>query len=129
MPMSETYVNVRYFVDDVQASVDWYTKHLGFELISSAAPAFADVKRGALRLLLSGRASSAGRPMPDGAQPASAGWNRFELVFDDLAAEVERLRAAGVRFRNEVVTGPGGSQILIQDPSGNLIELFQPASR
>jgi catechol 2,3-dioxygenase-like lactoylglutathione lyase family enzyme len=129
MPMSETYVNVRYFVDDVQASVDWYTKHLGFELISSAAPAFADVKRGALRLLLSGRASSAGRPMPDGAQPASGGWNRFELVFDDLAAEVERLRAAGVRFRNEVVTGPGGSQILIQDPSGNLIELFQPASR
>jgi catechol 2,3-dioxygenase-like lactoylglutathione lyase family enzyme len=129
MPMSETYVNVRYFVDDVQASVDWYTKHLGFELISSAAPAFADVKRGALRLLLSGRASSAGRPMPDGAQPVPGGWNRFELVFDDLAAEVARLRAAGVRFRNEVVTGPGGSQILIQDPSGNLIELFQPASR
>lgn len=127
--MSETSVNVRYFVDDVQESVDWYTAHLGFELISSAAPAFADVKRGSLRLLLSGKASSAGRPMPDGAQPAPGGWNRFELVFEDLSGEVERLRAEGVSFRNDVVTGPGGSQILIRDPSGNLIELFQPALR
>lgn len=126
--MNETFVNVRYFVDDVQASIEWYSAHLGFELISSAAPAFADVKRGALRLLLSGRASSAGRPMPDGAQPSPGGWNRFELVVDDLSAEVARLRAEGVGFRNDVVTGPGGSQILIQDPSGNLIELFQPAA-
>lgn len=127
--MSETYVNVRYFVDDVQASIDWYGAHLGFELISSAAPAFADVKRGALRLLLSGKASSAGRPMPDGAQPAPGGWNRFQLVFENLSGEVERLRAEGVTFRNGIVTGPGGAQILVQDPSGNLIELFQPASR
>ncbi len=127
--MNETHVNVRYFVNDVQAAVDWYTTHLGFKLISSAAPAFADIKRGALRLLLSGKASSAGRPMPDGAQPAPGGWNRFELVCTDLAAEVERLRGEGVSFRNDIVSGPGGSQILIQDPSGNLIELFQPAPR
>ncbi|HEY5675157.1 MAG TPA: VOC family protein, partial [Myxococcales bacterium] len=120
--MNETHVNVRYFVNDVQAAVDWYTTHLGFKLISSAAPAFADIKRGALRLLLSGKASSAGRPMPDGAQPAPGGWNRFELVCTDLAAEVERLRGEGVSFRNDIVSGPGGSQILIQDPSGNLIE-------
>ena len=103
--MTQTYVNVRYFVDDVQESVDWYTAHLGFELMTSAAPAFADVRRGGLRLLLSGRASSAGRPMPDGAQPGPGGWNRFELVFDDLAAEIERLRAQGVAFRNDLVVG------------------------
>jgi catechol 2,3-dioxygenase-like lactoylglutathione lyase family enzyme len=120
-------VNVRYMVDDVQASIDFYTKHLGFELRTSAAPAFADVTRGNLRLLLSGPASSAGRPMPDGAKPGPGGWNRIHFIFDDLAAEVARLRKAGLEFRNDIVTGPGGSQILLQDPSGNLIELFQPA--
>ena len=95
-------------------------------MISSAAPAFADVKRGSLRLLLSGPKSSAGRPMPDGEQPKPGGWNRIHLIVDDLAAEVARLRAADVRFRNDVVSGPGGSQILLQDPSGNFVELFQP---
>ena len=127
--MPENEVNVRYMVDDVDAAVAWYTTHLGFELISSAAPAFADVKRGPLRLLLSGKTSSAGRPMSDGQQPGPGGWNRFELVCDDLGAEVARLRAAGVKFRNDMVKGPGGSQILLQDPSGNLVELFQPAAR
>jgi catechol 2,3-dioxygenase-like lactoylglutathione lyase family enzyme len=119
-------VNVRYMVDDVEASAAWYTEHLGFTLLSSAAPAFADVRRGSLRLLLSGRTSSAGRPMPDGATPAPGGWNRFQLLVEDIEAEAARLRAAGVRFRNDVVRGPGGAQILILDPSGNLVELFQP---
>jgi catechol 2,3-dioxygenase-like lactoylglutathione lyase family enzyme len=120
-------VNVRYMVDDVQASIDFYTEHLGFELRMSAAPAFADVTRGNLRLLLSGPASSAGRPMPDGATPGPGGWNRIHFVVDDLAADVARLRQAGLSFRNDVVTGPGGSQILLEDPSGNVVELFQPA--
>jgi catechol 2,3-dioxygenase-like lactoylglutathione lyase family enzyme len=127
--MTTQHVNVRYMVDDVQQSVDWYTKHLGFNLLSNAAPAFADVERGALRLLLSGEKSSAGRPMPDGVKPEPGGWNRFELVFDDLETEVERLRTEGVKFRNDIVTGPGGKQILVEDPSGNMIELFQPARR
>jgi catechol 2,3-dioxygenase-like lactoylglutathione lyase family enzyme len=127
--MSEPIVNVRYMVDDVDAAVAWYSKHLGFTLVSNAAPAFADVRRGSLRLLLSGPTSSAGRPMADGDRPRPGGWNRIHLVVDDLAAEVARLRAAGVRFRNEIVTGPGGSQILLIDPSGNLVELFQPARR
>jgi catechol 2,3-dioxygenase-like lactoylglutathione lyase family enzyme len=126
--MAQDQVNVRYMVDDVQASVDWYTNHLGFEEISNVAPAFADVKRGALRLLLSGEKSSAGRPMPDGRRPEPGGWNRFELVVADLKAEVDRLRAQGLKFRNDIVTGPGGSQILLEDPSGNVIELFQPAA-
>ena len=120
-------VNVRYMVDDVDAAIEFYTQHLGFEVRTAFAPAFADVTRGNLRLLLSGPTSSAGRPMPDGAQPGPGGWNRIHLVVGDLAAEVARLRAAGVSFRNDVVTGPGGSQILLQDPSGNVIELFQPA--
>jgi catechol 2,3-dioxygenase-like lactoylglutathione lyase family enzyme len=120
-------VNVRYMVDDVQASIDFYTKHLGFELRTSAAPAFADVTRGNLRLLLSGPASSAGRPMPDGVKPGPGGWNRIHLIVDDIGAEVARLRQEGLGFRNDVVTGPGGSQILVEDPSGNVIELFQPA--
>src|SRR5688572_32855669 len=124
-----TSVNVRYMVDDVEAAVAFYTTHLGFTLISSAAPAFADVSRDDLRLLLSGPTSSAGRPMPDGRQPSSGGWNRIHLLVDDIDAEVARLRAAGVGFRNDVVTGPGGKQILIDDPSGNPIELFQPAER
>ena len=127
--MSDEMVNVRYMVDDVNASIDFYTKLFGFELLSSAAPAFADVSRGNLRLLLSGPTSSAGRAMPDGAVPRPGGWNRIHFVVDDLAAEVERLRRAGVTFRNEIVTGPGGSQILLNDPSGNPVEIFQPAVR
>ena len=119
-------VNVRYMVDDVQKSVDWYVGHFGFNVILSS-PAFGSVERGHLRLLLSGRASSAGRPMPDGRQPEPGGWTRFQVIVDDIAAEVERLRARGVTFRNEIVTGPGGSQILADDPSGNVVELFQPA--
>ena len=122
-------VNVRYLVDDVQAAVDWYTKHLGFTLLNNFAPAFADVRLDSLRLLISGPTSSAGRPMSDGETPHAGGWNRIHLIVEDLSAEVERLRRAGVEFRNEVVTGPGGSQILIVDPSGNLVELFQPAER
>jgi catechol 2,3-dioxygenase-like lactoylglutathione lyase family enzyme len=122
-------VNVRYMVDDVDAAVAWYTAHLGFTVLSNASPAFADVTLGSLRLLLSGPTSSAGRPMPDGQRPGPGGWNRIHLIVNDLPAEVARLRAAGVRFRNEIVTGPGGSQILIQDPAGNLVELFQPAAR
>ena len=122
-------VNVRYIVDDVEAAVAWYTTHLGFELLSNHAPAFADVTRGPLRLLLSGATSSACRPMPDGERPKPGGWNRIHLIVDDLPAEVARLRAAGVKFRNDIVTGPGWSQILLVDPSGNLIELFQPARR
>jgi catechol 2,3-dioxygenase-like lactoylglutathione lyase family enzyme len=127
--MDDGVVNVRYMVDDVEAAVAFYTEHFGFELLSSAAPAFADVRRGNLRLLLSGPASSAGRPMPDGRQPAPGGWNRIHLIVSDLAAEVERLRAAGLTFRNDIVNGPGGSQILLDDPAGNPIELFQPAVR
>jgi catechol 2,3-dioxygenase-like lactoylglutathione lyase family enzyme len=122
-------VNVRYMVDDVQESIDFYTRHFGFELRSSAAPAFADVVRGRLRLLLAGPDSSAGRPMPDGRKPAPGGWNRIHFVVEDITDQVERLREAGVPFRNEIVTGPGGRQILIDDPSGNPIELFQPAAR
>jgi catechol 2,3-dioxygenase-like lactoylglutathione lyase family enzyme len=120
-------VNVRYMVDDVDAAIDFYTSHLGFEVRTSAAPAFADVTRGHLRLLLSGPASSAGRPMPDGTKPGPGGWNRIHLLVADIAAEVARLRDAGVSFRNDIVTGPGGSQILMTDPSGNVVELFQPA--
>ena len=127
--MSETTVNVRYMVDNVENAIEWYSKHLGFSLLSNHAPAFADIKRGPLRLLLSGPASSAGRPMPDGEQPRPGGWNRIHLIVDDLPAEVTRLRAAGVRFRNDIVTGPGGSQILLIDPSENVVELFQPARR
>jgi catechol 2,3-dioxygenase-like lactoylglutathione lyase family enzyme len=125
--MSESSVNVRYMTPDVQSAVDWYVGHLGFSVQLNAAPAFASVERGQLRLLLSGKASSAGRPMSDGAQPEPGGWNRFQLIVEDLAAEVERLRGAGVTFRNDIVSGPGGSQILAVDPAGNFVELFQPA--
>src|SRR5918992_143691 len=117
--MSDETVNVRYMVDDVEAAIDFYTRHFGFSLLSNAAPAFADVRRGALRLLLSGPTSSAGRPMPDGRQPGPGGWNRIHLIVEDIEAEVERLRAARLTFRNDIVTGPGGSQILLDDPSGN----------
>jgi catechol 2,3-dioxygenase-like lactoylglutathione lyase family enzyme len=122
-----TTVNVRYMVDDVDAAVAFYTSHLGFTLLSRTAPAFADVARGDLRLLLSGPTSSAGRAMPDGRQPGPGGWNRLQFVVEDIAAEVTRLRAAGLRFRNEIVRGPGGAQVLFDDPSGNPIEIFQPA--
>jgi catechol 2,3-dioxygenase-like lactoylglutathione lyase family enzyme len=121
-------VNVRYMVDDVDEAVAFYTKVLGFELLTSASPAFADVRRGNLRLLISGPTSSAGRAMPDGAKPGPGGWNRIHFVVDDIDAEIARLREAGASFRNEVVRGPGGSQILVNDPSGNLVEIFQPAN-
>jgi len=120
-------VSVRYMVDDVEKSVAFYTKYLGFEVLN-AFPPFADVARGRLRLLLSGPNSSAGRPMPDGARPGPGGWNRIHLIVDDLDAEVARLRAAGAPFRNDVISGPGGKQVLLLDPSGNVIELFQPAT-
>ncbi len=129
MPEAQDLVSVRYMVDDVAAAVEFYTRALDFEVLTSFPPAFADVARGGLRLLLSGPASSAGRSMSDGARPGPGGWNRIHLIVDDLAAEVERLRATGATFRNEVVTGPGGSQILLLDPAGNVIELFQPAAR
>ena len=124
--MKTDQVNVRYMVDDVETAVEFYTKHLGFKPGINSAPAFADVTRGNLRLLLSGKKSSAGRAMPDGELPAPGGWNRIELVVEDLPSEVERLKSEGVRFRNDIVTGPGGSQILLIDPSGNFVELFEP---
>jgi catechol 2,3-dioxygenase-like lactoylglutathione lyase family enzyme len=119
-------VHVRYMVDDVEAAIAFYTTHFGFELLTNQAPAFADVQRGNLRLLLSGPSSSAARPMPDGRQPEPGGWNRIHLLVDDLANEVERLRAAGLVFRNDIVKGPGGAQVVVDDPAGNPIELFQP---
>jgi catechol 2,3-dioxygenase-like lactoylglutathione lyase family enzyme len=122
-------VHVRCMVDDVAAAVSFYTRHLGFTTLTNFGPAFADVKRGNLRLLLSGRTSSAGRPMPDGRQPGPGGWNRIHLLVADIDAEVARLRGEGVTFRNDVVSGPGGKQILLDDPSGNPIELFQPDAR
>ena len=125
MSKDET-VSVRYMVDDVEKSIAFYTTLLGFTLISNAAPAFADVSRGDLRLLLSGATSSAGRAMPDGRTPEPGGWNRIQLIVDDIDAEVARLRAAGAHFRNEVIKGPGGAQVLLEDPSGNVIELFKP---
>jgi catechol 2,3-dioxygenase-like lactoylglutathione lyase family enzyme len=120
-------VSVRYMVDDVDEAIAYYTKFLGFELITHPAPPFADVKRGNLRLLLAGPDSSAGRPMPDGTKPGPGGWNRIHLIVDDLDTEVTRLRDGGAKFRNDIVEGPGGKQILLQDPSGNVVELFQPA--
>lgn len=122
-------VSVRYIVDDVAAAVAFYTSMLGFEVLTNFPPAFADVARGRLRLLLSGPTSSAGRPMPDGERPAPGGWNRIHLIVDDIGTEVARLREAGASFRNDILSGPGGKQILLQDPSGNVIELFQPAAR
>jgi catechol 2,3-dioxygenase-like lactoylglutathione lyase family enzyme len=124
MTAPHEYAGVRYLVDDVQAAVDFYTKHLGFTVNMSVAPAFADVVRGPLRLLLSGPASSGTRATP--ADAAVAGRNRIHLVVDDLDAEVDRLRGAGLPMRSDVVEGPGGRQVLIADPAGNLVELFQP---
>ena len=125
--MPDELVNVRYMVDDVDAAIDFYTTQFGFTLRSSAAPAFADVVKGNLRLLLSGPRSSAGRPMPDGRIPQPGGWNRIHFVVDDIATEIAGLRAAGLTFRNDIVRGPGGQQILLEDPAGNPIELFEPA--
>jgi len=124
-----TTVNVRYMVDAVDAAVTFYTHHFGFEVLCQAGDAFADVARGDLRLLLSGPKSSAGRPMSDGERPRPGGWNRIHFVVDDLEGEVDRLAQAGLKPRNDVVSGPGGSQVLFADPSGNLLELFQPAGK
>ncbi len=116
---------VRYLVDDVDAAVAFYTGHLGFALEQQMGPAFALVSRDDLTLWLSGPQSSAARPMPDGSRPEPGGWNRLVLEVDDLEAEVERLRQAGLSFRNEIVTGPGGKQILLEDSAGNPVELFE----
>jgi len=126
--MDDELISVRYMVDDVDEAIDFYTGRFGFELRQNASPAFAEVIRGRLRLLLAGPKSSAGRPMPDGRTPEPGGWNRIHFVVNDIEAEVERLRSeGGVRFRNDVISGPGGRQILLEDPSGDPIELFQPA--
>lgn len=125
--MTDQYAGVRYLVDDVQAAVDFYTTHLGFRVATSAAPAFADVVRGPLRLLLSGPASSGARATP--ADATDPGRNRIHLIVDDLDAEIDRLRGGGLAFRSDLISGPGGRQILIADPAGNLIELFEPARR
>lgn len=122
-------VSVRYMVSDVKKSLEFYTGHLGFSVEMDAAPAFGSVHRGNLRLLLAGPLSSAGRPMADGDVPGPGGWNRLHFVVPDIEAEVARLKAEGCEFRNEMISGPGGSQILLLDPSGNIIELFQPAQR
>ena len=127
--MTDGTVSVRYMVVDVEQAVDFYTTHFGFERGHNASPAFAEVNKGNLRLLLAGPTSSAGRPMPDGRKPEPGGWNRIHFVVEDIDAEVERLRAAGVGFRNDIVSGPGGRQILVDDPSGNPIEIFEPADR
>ncbi|MEX2557797.1 MAG: VOC family protein [Actinomycetota bacterium] len=127
--MNQGIVSVRYMVDDIERAVDFYTGQFGFQLGHNASPAFAEVTRGNLRLLLAGPKSSAGRPMPDGRQPQPGGWNRIHFIVDDIAAEVERLRSAGVSFRNEIISGPGGQQTVLDDPSGNPIELFQPAQQ
>ena len=125
---AEDTVNVRYLVDDVAAAIDFYTSRLGFTSITTFLPAFADVRRGRLRLLLSGPASSAGRALPDGRRPSPGGWNRIHLIVADLDAEVARLLATGVEFRSDIVTGPGGRQIVLDDPAGNPVELFEPAN-
>ncbi|MFG1709811.1 VOC family protein [Nonomuraea sp. M3C6] len=127
MTPPDQFASVRYIVDDVQAAIDFYTTHLGFALHTSAAPAFADVTRGPLRLLLSGPASSGARATP--ADATAGGRNRIHLIVDDLDAEIGRLRTAGLAFRSDVVAGPGGRQVLLTDPAGNLIELFEPAYR
>src|SRR5689334_7428838 len=119
--------SVRYMIDDVPAAIAFYTGHLGFTLETDASPAFASVVRGRTRLLLSGARSSGARPMRDGSQPAPGGWTRILVPVDDIEAEVARLSAAGLTFRNEIVKGVGGSQALLDDPSGNPVELFQPA--
>ena len=127
MTAHDQYASVRYIVSDVQSAIDFYTTHLGFTVNTSAAPAFADVLRGPLRLLLSGPASSGARATPEDA--TDPGRNRVHLIVKDLDAEIATLSDAGLSFRSDVVAGPGGRQILLADPAGNLIELFQPAQR
>jgi catechol 2,3-dioxygenase-like lactoylglutathione lyase family enzyme len=118
---------VRYIVRDVEQAMSFYLDHLGFRLVQQFGPAMAIIERDDLRLWLAGPQASASRPMPDGAKPSPGGWLRFVLAVDDLDSLVSRLRDGGVVFRNEIVTGPGGRQILCEDPSGNPIELFEPA--
>ena len=120
-------VNVRYLVDDVAEAVAFYTQILDFDVHTNFPPAFADVMSGNLRLLLSGPISSAGRALTDGSRPGPGGWNRIHLLVDDIHAEVARLGELGARFRNEIVEGPGGKQVLLLDPSDNIVELFEPA--
>ncbi len=127
--MATGIVYVRYIVADVGAAMAWYTRHLGFTTLADMCPHFAEIGRGPLHLLLSGPTSSAGRAMEDGERPKPGGWNRIHLIVDDIEAELARLRGGGVKIRNEVVKGPGGSQALLIDPSGNLVELFQPLKR
>src|SRR5262245_16855447 len=122
-------VSFRYMIDDVPAAIKFYTTHLDFALDHDASPAFASVTRDGVRLLLSGKTSSGRRAMPDGRQPVPGGWNRIHIQVEDLEAAVKRLREAGLKFRNDIITGPGGSQILLDDPSGNPIELFQPTTK
>ena len=118
---------IRYLVNEVDPSIEFYTRHLGFRLVERMGPAFAIVARGDLTLWLSGPQSSAARPMPDGRRPEAGGWNRLVVQVDAIEEAVASLQRAGVAFRNTIVTGPGGKQILAEDPSGNPIELFQPA--
>jgi catechol 2,3-dioxygenase-like lactoylglutathione lyase family enzyme len=125
----QQYASIRYIVDDVATSFEFYTTHLGFTELTNFAPAFADIARGPLRLLLSGPISSGARVLPDGRQPVAGGWNRIHLIVEDIDTEVQRLTAAGITFRSDVITGPGGSQVVLDDPSGNPVELFQPATR
>jgi catechol 2,3-dioxygenase-like lactoylglutathione lyase family enzyme len=121
-------VQIRYIVNDVEAAIAFYGQHLGFQTVMHPAPAFAMLSRGDLRLVLSAPNPSAGggQPMPDGSQQTPGGWNRFAIEVDDLAAMVDGLRKAGAHFRNDIVTGVGGKQIILDDPSGNPVELFQP---
>ena len=120
-------VSIRYMIDDVSAAIIFYTTHLGFTLDLDASPAFASVRRDGVRLLLSGKTSSGRRAMIDGREPVPGGWNRIHLEMEDLAAEIERLRKAGLNFRSDAIIGPGGTQIIVDDPSGNPVELFQPS--
>ena len=122
-------VSIRYMIDDVPAALNFYTTYLGFALDMDASPAFASITRDGVRLLLSGKTSSGRRAMPDGREPVPGGWNRIHIQVEDLAAEVERLRDMGLKFRNDIITGSGGSQIILDDPSGNPVELFQPTEK
>ena len=119
-------VSIRYMIDDVPMAIKFYTTHLGFAVEKDASPAFASVTRDGVRLLLSGKTSSGRRPLPDGREPVPGGWNRIHIQVKDLSGEVKRLRDAGLKFRSEIITGPGGSQIILDDPSGNPVELFEP---